>query len=85
MNKAYRLNPSVQVARTDLKLREVLLRTPLAYLTVYGLSVGVGPSGVDIIPRAERTVQRNLPLHGPVQVAQTNLKIGSFPKNDRLQ
>ena len=85
MNKAYRLNPSVQVARTDLKLREVLLKTPLAYLTVYGFSAGIGPSGVAMIPKAERTVQGNLPLHGPVQVAQTNLKIGSFPKNDRLQ
>ena len=29
MNKAYRLNPSVQMARTDLKLREVLLKNSI--------------------------------------------------------
>ena len=80
MNKAHHPNPSVQMARTDLKLREVLLKTPLAYLTVYGFSVGVGPSGVTMIPKAEHTVQGNLPFHGPVQVAQTDLKIRSFPK-----
>ena len=55
----------------------------MAYLTIYELSVGVGLSGVAMIPRAERTVLGNLPLRGPVQAAQTNLKIGSFPRDDR--
>ena len=56
MNKAYRLNPSVQMSRTDLKLREVLLKN----------SIGI----FDDIRI----------LCGPVQAAQTNLRVGSFPK-----
>ena len=80
MNKAYRPNPPVQVARTDLKLREVLLKNSTGIFDGIRISVGVGPSGVTIIPKAERTVQGNLPFHGPVQVAQTDLKIRSFPK-----
>ena len=72
------LHRPVQKAQTNLKLREVLLNSLLAYLTVYGFSVGVGPSGDAMIPKADRLqyVQGNLPLHRPVQVAQTNLKIG---------
>merc|ERR1712051_1039842 len=72
------LHRPVQKAQTNLKLREVLLNSLLAYLTVYGFSVGVGPSGDAMIPKADRYqyVQGNLPLHRPVQVAQTNLKIG---------
>ena len=71
------LHRPVQVAQTNLKLREVLLNSLLAYLTVYGFSVGVGPSGDAMIPKADRLwyVQGNLPLHRPVQVIQTNLKL----------
>ena len=50
LNKAYRLNPPVQVARTDLKLREVLLKNSTGIFDGIQISVGVGPSGVTIIP-----------------------------------
>merc|ERR1712051_633354 len=53
MNKAHRLNPSVQMTRTGLKLREVLLKNPIGIFD-------------------------NIRIFcGPVQAAQTNLRVGS--------
>ena len=74
MNKANRPNPSGDSP----EVKRSFVKKLLAYLKVYGFSVGVGPSEDAVIPNADRVQygQGNLPLHRPVQKAQTNLEIG---------
>ena len=55
-------------------MNKAIVRIP----TVFGISVAVGPSKDAVITNTDRVYygQTNLPLHRPVQKAQTNLKIG---------
>ena len=55
-------------------MNKAIVRIP----TVFGFSAEVGPSKDAVIPNTDQviTVNRNLPLHRPVQKAQTNLEIG---------
>ena len=55
-------------------MNKAIVRIP----TAIGFSAEVGPSKDAVIPNTDQviTVKRNLPLHRPVQKAQTKLKIG---------